>query len=44
VSYLAEHGVPPGLMFSQGFGYTVPADPANPYSPVNRRVEVSSIR
>lgn len=44
VNYLTARGVPRGLMFAQGFGYAVPADPVNPYSPANRRVEVTSIR
>ena len=43
IQYLAARGVSPGAMFAQGFGYTTPADPANPYSPANRRVEVVSI-
>ena len=44
IQYLASRGVPPSMMFAQGFGYTMPADAMNPYSPANRRVEVVSIR
>ena len=44
VDYLAARGVDPSRMRAQGFGYLAPLDPGSPYSPVNRRVEVTSIR
>jgi outer membrane protein OmpA-like peptidoglycan-associated protein len=43
VNYLAARGIPPELMHAQGFGPLQLADPANPRSPINRRVEIVAI-
>lgn len=40
--YLAARGIPRQTMVVQGFGPLNLADPANPYSPANRRVEIQS--
>ncbi len=42
--YLAARGVPRDSMHIQGFGPLRLFDPANPASPLNRRVEITSIR
>lgn len=44
MDYLSTHGVPPDLMRPQGFGPLQLADPANPRSAVNRRVEIVALR
>jgi outer membrane protein OmpA-like peptidoglycan-associated protein len=43
-NYLAARGVPRESMHVQGFGPLHLLDPVNPFSPANRRVEVTSIR
>lgn len=40
VDYLAARGIPRAYLHPQGFGPLQLADPAHPFSPVNRRVEI----
>ncbi len=44
VDYLASRGVPRQILRPQGFGPLTLLNPANPFGPENRRVEVTSIR
>jgi outer membrane protein OmpA-like peptidoglycan-associated protein len=40
---MTQHGINPGRLVTQGYGYTRLADPANPKAAINRRVEVGRV-